>query len=297
MQDFTIEATPGAARRVPDFGEHLSQGTWVYVTSLPGSDFRGIADTCRKLADEGMEPVPHFTARGIADAETLDEQLDLVTSEAGVKRVLAVGGSDSKAAGRFTDTISMLETGLFDKYGIQSIGLAGHPEDVPGLDRGQIREHESRKFDFARRTSMDLYIVTQFVFEAKPVIDFAERLRSEGAELPIIVGLPGLATIQSLIRYAKACGIGPSAQFVAKRARDLRKLLSVQAPDKLVLDIANYRAANPGCRIAGAHIYPFGGFEKSASWANAAAAGQIDLKRDGFAVQNRAEAPAERGQS
>lgn len=292
MRRFSIETTPGSARRIADFRNHLPEGTWVYVTSLPGSDFHGTVDTCKKLCDEGMVPVPHFTARGIANARTLDERLNLVTSEAGVTRVLAIGGADREAAGQFADTLSMLETGLFEKYKIRSIGLAGHPEDMPGLERARIREHEFRKLDFARTTSIEMYIVTQFVFEAKPVIDFVERIRSAGNGLPLVVGLPGLATIQSLIRYAKACGIGPSMHFMAKRAKDLRKLLSVQAPDKLVLDLANYCAISTNCGISGAHIYPLGGFEKSATWANAVAAGEVELNQEDLAEDDHAAASA-----
>lgn len=282
MQRFTIETTPRGAKSVSDFRDHVAEGTLVYVTSLPGSDFRDIVGTCRRLSKEGMVPVPHITARAVADTSVLDERLDQVTSEAGVKRILAIAGSDRTARGEFPDTISMLETGLFDKYDIQSIGVAGHPEDIPGLERMRILEHEARKLSFARATGIDIYIVTQFVFEATPVIEFVERVRSIGNELPIIVGLPGLATVKSLIRHAKACGIGPSMQFMTRGARGLRKLLSVQEPDQLVLRIANYRAANPDCGIDGVHIFPFGGFEKSASWANAVAAGQFSMNPDGF---------------
>lgn len=284
MRPFTIETTPGNACRVSDFRSHLAAGTWVYITSLPGSDFSGTVETCRKLTDQGMTPVPHLAARGIAGTGEFDERLKRVTSEAGVTRVLTIAGSDREAAGPFADTLSMLETGLFEKYGIRSIGVAGHPEDAPGLDRARLQEHEARKLEFARKSGIEMYILTQFVFDARPVIDFVERIRSQGNELPVVVGVPGLATVKSLLRYAKACGIGPSMQFMMRRARDLHKLLSVQAPDRLVLDIASYRAANADCGINGAHLYPFGGFEKSAAWANAVAAGKFKLNRGGFTV-------------
>jgi len=284
LRPFTIEVTPGGARRIDDFRNHLAEGTWVYVTSLPGSDFSDVVETCKKLANEGMAPVPHFTARGIAHAQELDERLDRVTSTAGVTRVLAIAGGDGETVGAFPDTITMLETGLFEKYQIRSIGVAGHPEGIPGLTREVIREHNDRKIEYARNTRIDMYIVTQFIFEAPPVFDFAERVRAAGNPLPIVVGLPGLATIQSLLRHAKACGVGASMQFLVRRARDLRKLMSVQTPDKLVLEIARYATDHPGSGIAGAHIFPLGGFEKSAAWANAVVAGQIELKAGGFDV-------------
>jgi len=93
-----------------------------------------------------------------------------------------------------------------------------------------------------------------------------------------------LATLQSLIKHGTACDVGPSMQFLTRRTRDLRKLLSVQAPDKLVADLASYVAKHPGSRITGVNIFPLGGFEKSAAWANAMVAGQIKVRTDGFDV-------------
>lgn len=282
MRSFTMEVTPAGARKVHDFREHLPEGTWVYVTALSGSDFRDTLETCKKLADQGMTPIPHFTARSIGDAKTLDDHLNRVITEAGVTRVLAIAGADSKPAGPFADTLSMLETGLFEKHGIRSIGLAGHPEDPPVEDRSVIREHADRKIEFASKTGIEIYFVTQFVFEAKPIFDYVARIRSLGNRRPLVIGLPGLATLQSLIKHATACGVGPSMQFLTKRAKDLRKLLSVQAPDRLVVDLANYVAAHPESLISGVHIFPLGGFEKSAAWASAVAAGQFEIKADGF---------------
>jgi len=284
MRSFTIEVTPTGARKVLDFREHLPEGTWVYVTALSGSDFRDTLEACKKLADQGMTPIPHFTARSMADAKTLDDHLNRVTTEAGVTRVLAIAGADSEPAGPFADTLSMLQTGLFEKHGIRSIGLAGHPEDPPVRDRSVIREHADRKIEFANKTGIEIYFVTQFVFEAQPVFDYVDRIRSLGNREPLVVGLPGLATLQSLIKHAVACGVGPSMQFLTKRARDMRKLMSVQAPDKLVIDLANYVATHPESLISGVHIFPLGGFEKSAAWATAVAAGKIELSRDGFRV-------------
>ena len=284
MQSFTLEVTPAGARRIHDFREHIATGTWVYVTALSGSDFNETVETCKKLADQGMTPVPHFTARSMASVRALDDHLQRVTSEAGVTRVLAIAGADSKPAGPFADTLSMLETGLFGKHGIRSIGLAAHPEDPPVDDRSVIREHADRKIEFAGKTGIEIYFVTQFVFEARPVFDFVERIRSLGNDRPLVIGLPGLATLQSLIKHATACGVGPSMQFLTRRARDLRKLLSVQAPDRLVIDLANYVAEHPKSQISGVHIFPLGGFEKSAAWANAVLAGEFEMGDGGFRI-------------
>lgn len=272
MRGFSIETTPKGAANVADFRDYLAEGTWVYVTSLPGSDFQTTVATCKRLAAETMVPVPHFTARSIRNAKVLADRLDRVTNEAGVSRVLAIGGADDEVAGEFPDTMSMLETRLFEKYGIRSIGLAGHPEDSPSLERSKIREHAYRKIDYATTTSVEMYIVTQFAFEAQPVIDFAERIRAVGNPLRLVVGLPGVASLKSLIRHAQNCGVGASMKFLTAKARDLHKLLSLEAPDQQVADLATYVEAHPESNISGVHIYPLGGFIKSAEWARDKAA-------------------------
>jgi methylenetetrahydrofolate reductase (NADPH) len=134
---------------------------------------------------------------------------------------------------------------------------------------------------FAERTGADLYIVTQFCFEAAPVIAWDKRLRAGGNRLPIHIGIPGLATLKTLLGHAKACGIGPSMRFLTRQARNVTKLMTVSAPDRLVTDLAAYRASDPDCGIAGVHVYPLGGLRRSALWANAAAEGQITMGRDG----------------
>ena len=81
MRDFSIEVTPGSAKKVDEFGEQLGQRTRVYVTSLPGSDFATVIETCKRLANEGMIPVPHFVARSMASKAVLEDRLAAVTSE------------------------------------------------------------------------------------------------------------------------------------------------------------------------------------------------------------------------
>ena len=92
--------------------------------------------------------------------------------------------------GEFSNTMEVLDTGLFDKYGIGRIGIAGHPEGSPDIPDSQIREALAWKNAFAERTGASLYIVTQFCFEAVPVIAWDKRIQSEGNRLPVYIGIP-----------------------------------------------------------------------------------------------------------
>ena len=126
---------------------------------------------------------------------------------------------------------------------------------------------------------------TQFCFDAKTVLDWERTIRGDGNKLPIRIGIPGPATIKTLLRFAQISGIGPSMRFVTKQARNVAKLMTVQAPDLLLAGLAEGIAADPDCLLAHFHYYPFGGFAKTATYAEAVASGQVYVTtKGGFGI-------------
>jgi methylenetetrahydrofolate reductase (NADPH) len=278
VTDFTIETTPGSALKIPDYREHLRPGTKVAVTFLPGSDFADTITTAARLKAEGFDPLPHFAARSIPSEALLETWLKQLQDEVGITEVVALGGAVDKPLGPFDSSMALLETGLFDKYAIRKIGVAGHPEGSPDISDQAIEEALAWKNAFAERSGAEIYIATQFCFEAAPIIAWDRAIQSQGNKLPIHIGVPGLATIKTLLNHARACGVGPSMRFLTRQARNITKLMTVSAPDKLVLELARYRAEDPGCGIARVHVYPLGGLRRSAAWTYAVADGDFSLK-------------------
>lgn len=283
---FTIETTPGSALKIADYREHLRPGCKVAVTFLPGSDFADTIATAKRLKEEGFEPLPHFAARSITSAAVMEENLKKLQDQVGIEEVVALGGAVDKPLGDFESSMELLETGLFDKYGIRKIGVAGHPEGSPDISEQGLKDAIAWKNGFAERTGAELYIATQFCFEAAPIIAWDRMIQSEGNKLPIHIGVPGLATIKTLLNHAKACGVGPSMRVLTRQAKNIAKLMTVNAPDKLVMDLAQYHAEDPNCGIARVHMYPLGGLRKSAAWTYAVVDGDfaMDPKGKGFKV-------------
>jgi methylenetetrahydrofolate reductase (NADPH) len=87
-----------------------------------------------------------------------------------------------------------------------------------------------------------------------------------GNALPIHIGVPGVATIGTLIKHAAACGIGASAQFLKKQARNATKLLMNSTPERLLKELMDHRIQNPDSIIEKLHVYPLGGLRKSVEW-------------------------------
>ncbi len=280
VRGFSIETTPGSALKIPDYREHLRPGATVSVTFLPGSDFADTIRTAKRLKDEGFEPAPHFAARSIPGRAALEACLKGLQDEVGCTEVVALGGAVNNPVGDFDSSMQLLETGLFDKYGIKKIGLAGHPEGSWDIPAKALSEALDWKNAFAERSDADFYLATQFCFEAAPIIAWDKAIQATGNRLPIHIGVPGLATLKTLINHAKACGIGPSMRILTRQARNITKLMTVKAPDRLIADLAHYKASDPACGIRQAHIYPLGGLRRSALWVYAVLDGDFTLGKD-----------------
>lgn len=281
MQGCTLEITPGGAKKIEDFRTMLRPDTKVFVTFLPGSDFRDTVTTVKRLFDEGMNPVPHFAARSIPSRKFLEDGLKTLQNEARVNECLIIGGGVDKPVGEFTSTLEVLRTNLLQEYGITTIGVAGHPEGSPDIPDEDIKSALLEKNAFAKEQGLDMYITTQFCFEAEPIIAWDKRIRAEGNELPIHIGIPGLATIKTLMMHAKACGIGPSMRVLTRQAANIAKLMTTREPDKLVRDLAAYSATDSQCGITKCHLYPLGGMRKSAAWLYAVQDGNFKLNEKG----------------
>jgi methylenetetrahydrofolate reductase (NADPH) len=85
-------------------------------------------------------------------------------------------------------------------------------------------------------------------------------------DLPLHVGVPGPASIKTLVRYAAMCGVGQSARFIRKQALNITKLLTVSEPTEFVDQLATLHFDKPELGIAAPHMYPFGGFDKLFDW-------------------------------
>jgi len=283
--DWSIEVTPTGATKIESFRDCLAPGTTVNVTFLPGTDPSDTIAVAERLHNDGMRPVPHLAARSLRNADQLDELLTAFTGRCGVEEVLCIGGGVDNPVGDFAATIEVLESGLIQKHGIRHIGVAGHPEGSPDISDDEVATALAAKNELAARDGLELYIETQFCFEADIVLDWERRVREAGNRLPIRIGIPGPATIKTLFRFAQISGIGASMRFVAKQAKNVAKLMTVQSPHLLIAGLAEGMAADKDCLIRHFHYYPFGGFARTAAYAGAIAEGRIDLlPKGGFDV-------------
>lgn len=263
---YSIETTPRLDKKIDSYKAILPKSTPVMIASPNGSNLEEIVQTAKRLRYEEMEPVPHITARSIPNLVYLETLIDKLQVEAEVDHLLVLAGDIPTPRGPYNSSMAILELGMLEKRGIKKIGVSGHPEGSPNISDSALSDAIRWKNEYASRTEIDIYICTQFVFEAFPVISWERKIRSLGNQLPIKVGVPGVATLQTLLRLAAASGIGQSVRFLRHQSPKIKKMIASRSPEQLIKDLAINCAQDPKSLIVGIHFFPFGGMKKTTQW-------------------------------
>ena len=214
----------------------------VYITMLPGGDYKETANQSAELVKKGFNPVPHFPARSIADDAQLKDYIARC-KDVGVKQALVIGGS-REPVGKFDSSIQILETGFFD--GIK-IGIAGHPEGSQDISDKELEKAMIDKKPYAD------YIVTQWLLESRPIVDFISK-----QSVPVHVGITGPMKISSLIKFANIVGAKNSINFLKSNFSKALDLLKPKDPNDLIGKVKSY--------TDNFHIYTFGGLKETNKW-------------------------------
>ena len=271
LKGYSIEVMPRTAEKVEDFRALLAPGTRVYIAHIEGTPIEEMVATAKRLADDGYPVMPHFPARIIKDAATLADWIARYQGEAGVDQALLLAGGVAKPHGDFDSSMQLMETGLFDKAGFKRLHVAGHPEGNKDIDpNGGMKNVEDAlrwKQAFSERTDAKMALATQFAFDADPIIKWVDDLSAAGIKLPVHIGIAGPAKLQTLIKFAIACGVGPSLKVLQKRAMDVSKLLLPYEPTEVLTKLAAHKAKNPEFNIEQVHFFPLGGIKTNATWA------------------------------
>ena len=266
LNDFSIEVTPRAVAKIENLSELIPPETLVYIAHIEGTPIDEMVKTAKKINDQGYVTMPHFPARIIKDKNTLKDWISRYQNEANVNNALLLGGGVKKPYGDYDSSIQLIESELFDIAGFNKLYFAGHPEGNKDIDpdgsTNNIDEALSWKNDFRNRTDADMAITTQFCFDSKTVINWANDIKNKGIDIPIHIGIAGPAKLQTLLRYSIECGVGASIKILQKRALDLTKLLLPYKPTNILSELAEYKFNNPDLNIEKVHFFPLGGVKQ-----------------------------------
>ena len=214
----------------------------VYITMLPGDNFKSVAKKAEELVQSGFNPVPHFPARSIKNLFELKEYVAMC-KENGVKQALVIGGS-TQPIGDFHCSLQLLETGLFEGF---KIGIAGHPDGSPDISDSDLEKAMKDKKPYAD------YIVTQWLLDSSRINNFISK-----QTLPVHVGITGPLKISSLIKFASIVGAKNSLNFIKSNATKAVDLIKPRDPNDLIKKLKN--------STKNFHIYTFGGLKETNKW-------------------------------
>ena len=271
LDGYSIEVMPRTAEKIEDFKALLPKGTRVYVAHIEGTPIEDMVATAKRLADDGYPVMPHFPARIIKDEATLTDWIARYQGEANVDQALLLAGGVTTPHGDYHSSMQLMESGAFDKAGFKRLHVAGHPEGNKDIDpnggTANVEDALRWKQDFANRTDAKMALATQFAFESGPIIEWANALKESGIDIPIHIGIAGPAKLQTMIKFAIACGVGSSLRVLQRRAKDVTKLLLPFEPTEVITELAAHAAANPDTNITKVHFFPLGGIKTNANWA------------------------------
>ena len=214
----------------------------VYITLLPGEDFRQVVNKAKELTNLGFNPVPHFPARSIKNLNNLKDYVKRCKDD-GVKQTLVIGGS-SQPIGDFYCSLQLLETGLFEGF---RIGIAGHPDGSPDISDSDLEKAMRDKKPYAD------YIITQWLMEPEPIIKFVSK-----QTIPVHVGITGPMKISTLLKFANTVGAKNSINFIKSNLGKTFDLLRPKDPNDLIEKVKSV--------TNNFHIYTFGGLKETSAW-------------------------------
>ncbi len=265
LNGYSLEVTSRDLERLDAAHPGIAPGTAISIAFLSGDKAEQTAQAAVAIRRLGFIPVPHIPARRMESTEALARVLGSLRDAAQVDRVLVIAGDLSRPLGPYEDALAVIRSGLLARYGIRRVGITGYPEGHPKIHPEGLSRVMKEKLAALTSAGHEAEITTQFTFDADAVAKWAARIRAEGVDVPIRLGVAGPANVQSLLRFAGKCGVAVSINALRKYGASASRLLSTGTPDVMLRELGRLiesEALGP-VKI---HLYPFGGLAKVIEW-------------------------------
>jgi methylenetetrahydrofolate reductase (NADPH) len=273
LANCSLEILPREVDPLGALRRHLTAGTPVYLACVPGEKYDRIITLAAQLRHAGFIPVPHLPVRGIPNRAVLDEHLRRLAGEAGVDRLLLLGGDiANERRGEFTSSLEVLRTGLLPRHDFNAVGLATYPEPHPIVPTPLLETELRAKLAVARDSGLQPWLVSQFSYDAGIIVKHARHLRAQGIDAPLRVGTSGPASWTAMARFALICGFTNSVRHLSQSPGRFGRLLTGFDPTPILAQLAETAARAPALGLAGPHFFSFGGSAKTARFIDSLAA-------------------------
>lgn len=254
----TFELIP--LKTVHDQTAALPRGATVSVTASPAKGIEATVELSVALQAEGFRAIPHLSARMIRDRAHLREML-LRIADAGIDRAFVVGG-DAEEPGTYPDGLSLLRAMADLGGGPREIGIPCYPQGHAFISDDALLQALHEKAPLAS------YMTTQLCFDPKAIGAFIAARRADGIELPVKLGIPGVAEVPKLMSISARIGVRDTGRFLMKNSRFVGQLLTsggIYRPTGLLEKLAPLMA-DPAAGVADLHVYTFNQVPSTETW-------------------------------
>ncbi len=267
LDGFSLEMTGKDVPGLEEARHAIPAATKINVTFLGNEDLEMRVAAAKAVRDFGFVPVPHISARRLTSQDQLEEFLGRLQEVGATEHVFSVGGDPAEPEGPYPDSLSVIQTGLLQKYGAREVSIAGYPEGHPDIKTDVLWRHLEDKSAALKEQGLDAVILTQFAFDTDPVMSWIRDVRQRGIQTQIRIGTPGPAGVKRLLGFARRFGIGANAMIVKKYGFSLTNLMGTAGPDRFVSDLSSLLAEEPVAGDVRLHFYTFGGLLATSEWA------------------------------
>ena len=238
---------------------HVPPEVRITITASPRRGMDATLRLAESLVRQGYSVVPHISARLVRDAAHLREILAAVRAM-GASDVFVVAGDAREPAGEFPDSVSLLSA-MAPDHGLRDIGVTGYPESHSFIDDDVTVQAMWDK----RRIAT--YIVSNLCFDPRVVKKWVTRVRRRRVELPIFVGMAGVAEPAKLLRVSTRIGIADSARFLRGHSNWFLRMLQPGGydPGRFVSALVP-ELAQPDRNVSGVHVFTFNEIEPTERW-------------------------------
>lgn len=264
----SLEMSPERSNEVAAVAALLPAGTRVYINHLPRHGLAQSLTALARVREAGLEPVPHIAARRIASRAELTTFLVKAVREAGVTKVLLIGGDDPQPLGPYADGIAVLTERILGDCGVREVGLPGYPEGHPRIPQTALDQALIDKLALAQAQGLGASIVTQFSFAPARIVEYCSELARKLPDVPVHVGMAGPTDAVTLLRFAQRCGVSNSLRAMGAQGMGAVRLFMHTDPSEQLSALAQYCLRHDDCNVVGAHLFSFGAAAKSAAWMN-----------------------------
>lgn len=261
----SIEVSAKQVLERPELLALIPPGTRTYLVDIGIAPEDMLVQAARQIGDQGLVAVTHMPARRFENVEAFERRVARMSGEAGVENVLAIAG-EADVSGPLDSSLTMIRTGVFERHGIKTIAVAGHPDGAPDIAPEVILAYLRDKIAYAKDSDAQFIITTQFSFGAERILGWLDELVELGNPFPVHLGVAGPAKVTTLVRYAAMVGLEKSAAFMSKRGGSMLRLLMGYTPEILAAPLEQAIAAGQAPGLAQLHMYPFGGIGKVSEW-------------------------------